>query len=148
MLADDHNVIVIQADINDVESIFTNPDLQAVLDLDRPFAIIASSILHHLDDGQARAAAAGLRAAMSPGSYFMAAILLDDDEDRAKELEQAFLSGGLGTGRFRSWAEFNEFFEGLELVEPGLVYADEWRPDAQTPASSPVQTLYAVGIAH
>lgn len=148
LLADDHNVTVIQADINDVESIFTNPDLQALVDLERPFAIIASSILHHLEDEPARAVAAALRERLSPGSYFMAANFLDDDEERAKELEQAFINGGLGTGRFRTWAELGEFFEGLEVVEPGLVYADEWRPDAETPTESPVQTLFAVGIAY
>ena len=137
LLANDHNVTVIQADINDVDSIFTNPDLLALIDLDRPFAIITSSILHHLEDGPARAVAADLRARMSPGSYFMSANFLDDDEERAKELENAFLEGGLGTGRFRTWAELGEFFAGLELVEPGIVYADEWRPDAETPTQEP-----------
>jgi SAM-dependent methyltransferase len=146
LLADHDNVTVIQADILDVDSIFADPELLRLIDLDRPFAIIASSILHHLEDGPARATAAALRAKLSPGSYLMTANFLDDDEPRAKELERAFLEGGLGTGRFRTWAELAEFFEGLEMVEPGLVYANDWRPDSRTPTNSPVQTLYATGI--
>jgi hypothetical protein len=146
LLADHDNVTVIQADILDVDSIFAHPELLRLIDLDRPFAIIASSILHHLEDGPARATAAALKAQLSPGSYLMTANFLDDDEPRAKELEKAFLEGGLGTGRFRTWGELAEFFEGLEMVEPGLVYANDWRPDSKTPANSPVQTLYATGI--
>jgi hypothetical protein len=32
------------------------------------------------------------------------------------------------------------------MVEPGLVYANEWRPDELTPTASPVHTLYATGV--
>ena len=35
---------------------------------------------------------------------------------------------------FRSRDEVHRFFDGLELVEPGLVHLDEWRPDDATPA--------------
>lgn len=146
LLADHDNVTVIQADIRDVDEIFANPELLRLIDLARPFAVITSSILHHFEDGPALATAAALRAKLSPGSYLMSANFLDDDEPRAKELERAFLDGGLGTGRFRTWAELAEFFEGLEMVEPGLVYANDWRPDSKTPSNSPVQTLYATGI--
>jgi SAM-dependent methyltransferase len=146
LLADHDNVTVIQADISDVDEIFGNPELLRLIDLARPFAVITSSILHHFEDGPAQATAAALRAKLSPGSYLMSANFLDDDEPRAKELEKAFLEGGLGTGRFRTWAELAEFFEGLEMVEPGLVYANDWRPDSKTPGNSPVQTLYATGI--
>ena len=146
LLVDHDNVTVIQADIGDVDAIFANPELLRLIDLARPFAVITSSILHHFEDGPAKATAAALRAKLSPGSYLMSANFLDDDEPRAKELEKAFLEGGLGTGRFRTWAELAEFFEGLEMVEPGLVYANDWRPDSKTPSNSPVQTLYATGI--
>ena len=146
LLADHEHVTVIQADIRDVEDVFANPELLRLIDLDRPFAVVAAGILHHLGDDAARATARALRAKLSPGSYLMTANFLDDDEPRAKELERAFLEGGLGTGRFRTWAELAEFFEGLEMVEPGLVYANDWRPDSRTPSNSPVQTLYATGI--
>ena len=146
LLADHEHVTVIQADIRDVEDVFANPELLRLIDLDRPFAVVAAGIIHHLGDDAARATARALRAKLSPGSYLMTANFLDDDEPRAKELERAFLEGGLGTGRFRTWAELAEFFEGLEMVEPGLVYANDWRPDSRTPSNSPVQTLYATGI--
>jgi O-Methyltransferase involved in polyketide biosynthesis len=146
LLAEHENVTVIRADIRDVDGLFSDPELLRLIDPDRPFAVIASSILHHLDDDEANATAAALREKLSPGSYLMSANFLDDDEPRAKELERAFLEGGLGTGRFRTWDELAAFLDGLELVEPGLVYANDWRPDEHTPRDSPVQTLFATAI--
>jgi hypothetical protein len=71
---------------------------------------------------------------------------LDDDEPRAKVLERALLDNGIGTYRFRGWSEQRKFFEGLEMVEPGLVYANDWRPDEYTAVDGPVHTLYAAGV--
>jgi hypothetical protein len=108
--------------------------------------MIAASILHHLDDDEAYVAAERIKARFTPGSYILISNFLDD-EPRAKELERALLERSLGTGRFRTWSEQREFFAGLEMIEPGLVYANDWRPDEYTPADSPVHTLYAAGVA-
>ena len=146
LLADNHTTTVVQADVTQPSTIFDHPDLRAMIELDRPFGVIAASILHHFDDEPALSSAAAIRASLSPGSYLLVSNFLDDDEPRAKKLEHAFLDGGLGTGRFRTWAEQSEYFEGLEMVEPGLVYANEWKPDAETLTDSPTHTLYAGGI--
>jgi hypothetical protein len=52
----------------------------------------------------------------------------------------------VGTGRFRTWAEQREFFDGLEMVEPGLVYANDWRPDEDTDVNGAMTTFTAGGI--
>ncbi|WP_232664627.1 SAM-dependent methyltransferase [Pseudonocardia sp. TRM90224] len=147
MLANDETTAVIAADVRDVEAVFAAPDTIKLIDLAEPFAVIASSLLHYLDDDEAATTAAAIRERLTPGSYLMLGNFLDDDEDRAKELERAFMEGDLGGGRFRSWGELQSFFDGLEMVEPGLVYANDWRPDEETPEDSPVHTLYAVGMA-
>jgi O-methyltransferase involved in polyketide biosynthesis len=146
LLADDDRTSVLQADVRQPETIFDNRELRGLVDFARPFAIIASGILHHLDDDRARSAVTAIRERLSPGSYVLYSNFLDDDEPRAKQLENAFLHGGLGTGRFRTWAEQREFFAGLEMVEPGLVYANDWKPDEDTLTDSPTHTLYAGGI--
>jgi SAM-dependent methyltransferase len=114
------NVTVIRADVRDVETTFAHPELRALIDVDTPFAIITANVLHHLDDDEAYPTAAALRAQLTPGSYFVSCNFLDDDEQRAKDLERAMIEGGLGTGRFRTWSELQRFFEGLEMVAPGL----------------------------
>jgi hypothetical protein len=69
--------------------------------------------------------------AVPPGSYlFMTAFCRSFPE--AAELEQTYLSV-LGTGRFRTKEQLQAFFGDLEMVEPGLVYLPEWRPEEPAP---------------
>jgi hypothetical protein len=146
LLSDVETTAVVLGDARDPAAVFGEPAVQELIRPDEPFAMIASGILHHFDDDVAAATATAMRAQLTPGSYLFSSNFLDDDEDRAKRLEEAFIDGGLGTGRFRRWAELQAFFDGLEMVDPGLVYADDWHPDRATPKSSPVHTLYAGGL--
>lgn len=146
LLADEHTTTVIQADIRDADSIFDHPETTALIDFGKPFAVIAAAVLHHLPDDDVYVAVEDLKGRLTAGSYLLMSNFLDDDEPRAKNLEAAFLGSPLGTGRFRTWSEQQRFFEGLEMVEPGLVYANDWHPDESTPTDSPVHTLYATGM--
>ena len=147
LISDEGTTAVVSGDIRDVDAILADPTVLELIDLDEPVAVIAGGILHHLSDAEdPYAVAARLRERISTGSYLVVSNFLDDDEQRAKDMERAMLEGGLGTGRFRTWDEHRRFFEGLEMVEPGLEYANDWRPDDQTPTASPVHTLYAGGI--
>jgi hypothetical protein len=146
LLADERRTTVITADIREPDAIFGDPTTRRFIDFDEPYAVFVISVLQHLHDDEAYAAAEALKAQLAPGAYLMLGNFVDDDEPRAKELERAFLDGGLGTGRFRTWSELRRFNEGLELVEPGLVYANDWRPDELTPTDSPIHTLFAAAL--
>ena len=147
LLATDEHTTVVTADLRKPDSIFDNMATRELLDLDEPFAVLLSGVVHHLSDDDAPdAIVAAVREHLSPGSHLLITHFLCDDESRAQALERAFLHGGVGSGRFRTWAELQRYFDGLELVEPGLVYANDWRPDEYTPADGPVHTLYAGGI--
>jgi SAM-dependent methyltransferase len=147
LLSNEDTTEVITADIRDVDGLFDNAAVRKLIDPTQPFAVIASGIFHHFSDDQdPYALADAVKARLSPGSLFFISNFLDDDEPRARDMQRAFLEGGLGTGRFRTWDEQRRFFDGLEMVEPGLVYANDWRPDERTPAESPTHTLYAGGI--
>jgi hypothetical protein len=146
LLSEENTTTVITADVRDPGSIFDNPAVTEFIDFDEPFAVMAVSILHHLTDDDAYATAEALKKQLTEGSYLLISNFLDDDEPRAKDLEKAFLEGGLGSGRFRTWAELRRFYEGLEMLEPGLVYGNDWRPDRLTLTDSPVHTLYAAGM--
>ena len=146
LLADEQRTTVITADIRDTDAIFDNPTTREFIDYDQPYAVLCVSIFHHLHDDDAYPTADALKAHLRPGAHLLLANFLDDDEPRAKQSERAFIDGGLGTGRFRTWAELRRFNEGLELVEPGLVYGNDWRPDHLTPTDSPVHTLFAAAM--
>jgi hypothetical protein len=47
------------------------------------------------------------------------------------------LMRSIGSGRMRTRAEIAGFFDGLELVDPGVVFLPEWRPDR--PVSYPLE---------
>jgi SAM-dependent methyltransferase len=147
LLAIDEHTTVVVGDLRKPEAIFDHPGTRELIDLGEPFAVLLGGVVHHLADSDAPdAIMAGVRDRLSPGSHLLVTHFLDDDESRAHALERAFLNGGVGSGRFRTWEELRRFFDGLEMVEPGLVYANDWRPDEYTAIDGPVHTLHAGGI--
>jgi hypothetical protein len=148
LLADNDTTVVIMGDLLEQETIFDSPITRSYIDESQPYAILVASLLHHLEDDQDPA---GLCHALSrrlpSGGYLLSVNFLDDGEDlRAPAMEETFRTNRLGTGRVRTFAEQLRFFEGLELVEPGLVRANEWRPDEHTPKDSPIHNLLAAGL--
>ncbi|MGB9377367.1 MAG: SAM-dependent methyltransferase [Mycobacteriales bacterium] len=147
LLADRDNSTVITADIRQPDSIFDNPAVAGHIDRGEPLAIIVSGLLHHLsDDEDPWGVAAAIRNWLPSGSFLVITNFFDPGEPRARAVERAFIDGGLGTGRFRTMAEQSDFFAGLDLVEPGLVLANDWHPDVDTATDSPVHSLYLAGI--
>ncbi|MGW4634589.1 SAM-dependent methyltransferase [Nocardia sp. NPDC004415] len=125
----------IDADLRDPASILTHPALTGTLDLDQPVALMLCAVLHFLtDDEQAYAVVRELREALAPGSYLTLTHATNDHlsaEDRA-ETDAANLRSGVPF-RTRSTAEFARFFDGLELIEPGITSVIDWRPTEWRP---------------
>ena len=71
---------------------------------------------------------------MPSGSYLVLENIGKESDDVAKlgEVMEDFPSAEF-TLVPRTRAEMERFFEGIELVEPGLVYVDHWRPDGPPP---------------
>jgi S-adenosyl methyltransferase len=147
LLATDEQTAVIRADLRRPHSLFDQVEARGLLDPDEPFAVLLCGVVHHLsDDDDPDGVVAAVRERLSPGSHLFLTHFLFEDESRAYALERAFLHGGLGSGRFRTWDQLRRYFDGLVMVEPGLVYANDWRADEHTQRESPVHTLYAGGV--
>jgi hypothetical protein len=148
LLADNDTTVVITADLREPGSIFDHPTTRSYIDDREPFAVLATGILHHLSDAaHPERSAAAIRDRLPSGGYLVISNFVDPGEPRARALERAFLEGGLGTGRFRTREEQIVYFDGLDLVDPGFVFANDWRPDADMPPNSPVRTLCIGGVA-
>jgi hypothetical protein len=154
LLAANDTTTVIQADAGDPRSILDAPETRELIDLDKPFGVLLSGILHHLPDERDPVGVTQVfKDAMPPGSYMLVSNFLDDDsgDPHPKEAERA-LTSGFGTGRFRTWEEQRPFLAGLDLIEPGFVYANEWRPDGTAQGVVTLEemnawtTYYAAGI--
>ena len=121
----------LQADARDADLILR--EAAATLDFSQPVAIMALLVLHYVpDDDQPHRIVSRLVEAVPPGSY----LVISDattaiDAERATE-GAARLNARLGPARstLRSRAEIARYFDGLDLVEPGLVPMPQWRnPD-------------------
>ncbi|MFI9600208.1 SAM-dependent methyltransferase [Streptomyces sp. NPDC052043] len=105
------------------------------LDFDRPIALILSNILGHIADyDQARSIVSRLMDALPSGSYLSindGSLGTDPDFEAAQE---AYNKSGAVPYTLRTVDQLTAFFEGLELVEPGVVSVPHWRPDPEAPA--------------
>ncbi|WP_306212908.1 SAM-dependent methyltransferase [Actinoplanes sp. RD1] len=113
------------------------------LDLARPVAVILSGVLAHLPGAaEARAAAQRLMAATAPGSYL---VVVDGADTNAElnDVMRIWNETAHPPYAMRSPAEIRAYFDGLELIEPGLVDVTRWRPD--TEAERPLDNLVGVG---
>jgi len=112
------------------------------LDFGRPIALIMSGILGHIaDDAEAVEMVRSYLAALPSGSYLIALDGSHSEEHSAAERiwnEQANPPYLL-----RDREQFGRFFEGLELVEPGVTSAPLWRPTAENPTK--LDVLCGVG---
>ncbi|MFF3488079.1 SAM-dependent methyltransferase [Streptomyces sp. NPDC002701] len=100
------------------------------LDLSRPTALILSGILGHVaDHDQARALVRDLMAGLPSGSY----LCVNDGSRGTDPAYEAAQDGYNETGAvpyfLRPVPQIEAYFEGLEMVEPGVVSVPLWRPD-------------------
>jgi len=120
----------IDADLRDTDTILSGAS--RLLDFTQPVAVTMLFILHAIpDEDDPHAIVATVLDALPPGSYLVLSHLGSDIFD--EEAQQGFqnivgrMSQQQYTGRNRE--QMLRFFDGMELVEPGLVRIEEWRPD-------------------
>jgi O-methyltransferase involved in polyketide biosynthesis len=119
----------VEADARDVDTILERA--AATLDLGRPVAITMLGILPFIgDDDEARSIVARLMAAVPAGSYL--AVTHSTSEvsgERVVEAVRQWNQVAPTPYHLRSPEQIAAFFDGLELIEPGVVPCPRWRPD-------------------
>jgi hypothetical protein len=130
ILKDNPNATAIQADARQMDQIINHAEVRGLLDFGRPVAALLVALLHAIpEDEGAYGAVRTLRDALAPGSYMVIShSTLEGVPEEIKRLQKLFAHSGSPTN-LRSFAEIRRFFDGLELVEPGLVYYPLWRPE-------------------
>ncbi|RXS85163.1 SAM-dependent methyltransferase [Streptomyces sp. TM32] len=122
----------VQADVHDPEGILTAPRLLDTLDLRRPVALSLNALMHFVpDDGQDRAhdIVERLKAALPSGSTLTMTHATPDFSPAAMDkIIKIYAEAGTRL-QFRSRAAFRRFFDGWELLEPGVTLSHQWRPD-------------------
>ena len=136
----------IYADLRDPGKILTDPRLRDTLDFSRPVALMLAAILHFIPDGaDPYGIVARLAGALPEGSYLVLSHATNDFLTPQEVAE--IVAGRYGPFYARSEAEFARFFEGFELVPPGIVSVAQWRADAEPqprPTAADAYTYCAV----
>jgi S-adenosyl methyltransferase len=139
----------IEADLNEPESILDHRTLHDTLDLTQPVGLMLIAVLHFIPGhGAAKPIVRRLLDALPPGSYLVATHATSDfGTPEQQALYQQLIEQGKSDVWTRGRDEFAGLFDGLELVEPGVVPASEWRPEpgAEIPARSDINIWTAVG---
>ncbi|KJS61815.1 SAM-dependent methyltransferase [Streptomyces rubellomurinus] len=137
----------IHADLREPEKLFADPALTSTLDLTRPVGLLMIAVLMLIadeDDPWGRVAA--LRDALPAGSCLALTTPTQDfDPEAVGRVAAAARAGGM-TLVPRGHDEVLRFFDGWELVEPGLTPVLAWRPDGEPPAD-PRAAYYWGGVA-
>jgi len=134
---------VIHADLRDPDTILGHPDTRRLIDFSEPLAVLFVSVLHFVDDDDAGAAVARYIGSAAPGSHLVLSHATSDPDPAVGAAGMAVYAGTANPSTLRTRAEVLTFFDGLEIVEPGLVPVQQWRPDE--PAPSAVGTSWIIG---
>ncbi|MEV4132397.1 SAM-dependent methyltransferase [Dactylosporangium sp. NPDC049742] len=137
----------LEADLRDPAAILAHPDLRSTLDLDQPVGLLLVAILHFIHtDAEALPIVRTLLSALPSGSYLVATNATVDFADEAGAAAyRAMFAAGRTDGYARTAAEFGAFFEGLDLVPPGIVAVSDWRDAYPDAAPADVAMYAAVG---
>jgi SAM-dependent methyltransferase len=141
--------IITNHDLRDPDAIIDDPRIQAVLDFDRPIAVLLLATLHFVADADDPAGVvSALMAAMPSGSCLAISHLTADHYTQAGEAADIYADTRPGL-HLRSRAAIEPFFSGLPLLPPGeLTYTGEWHPDPDTaPRSAPGGSSIWCGVA-
>jgi O-methyltransferase involved in polyketide biosynthesis len=133
----------IDADLHEPDMIVR--EAAKTLDFDQPIALMLMGILGHIGDyDEARSIVRRLVDALAPGSYLVQYDSTDTNEDYVEAIRRYNDSGAIPY-ILRSPEQIAGFFDGLELLEPGVVSVPLWRPDPSPFTPEEVDQYGAVG---
>ena len=150
ILAGNENAAIIDADLRDPEKILTHQAVGRLIDLSRPAGLLLVAVLHFIADAEDPwRIVATLRDALAPGSYLVLCHGTDESMPAVAQAAEKVYNSSVATQvHMRSRADILRFFDGFDLVDPGLVYIPQWRPDSPADVpSDPSKFWGLVGVA-
>jgi hypothetical protein len=137
--ADEGRTAYLEADLREPDVILGRAELADTLDLTQPVALMLIAVVQFVPgEGAGRPIVDRLMGALPSGSYLAVSHVTQDfmpPEQLAAHERMA--SAGRSDYTLRGRDEFTALFDGLELIEPGVVPVSDWRPDPGEPALDP-----------
>jgi S-adenosyl methyltransferase len=134
LLAQDDQVVSVRADIRQPEAILAHPDVTGLIDFGQPVGVLCVAVLHLVPDAEDPAGiVARFRDQLSAGSYLVLSQFTSDSDTGAMAELRAVAAGTAVETYFRPRDQILRFFDGFELVPPGLTDVERWRQDGAAP---------------
>lgn len=145
----------IEADVKDPTFLLNAPILSEVLNLNEPVALSLNALMHFITDQQDPYGIVNrlLDALPSGSALALSHCTPDFDPLTWQKVTDVYTNAGTAV-QFRSRADVARFFDGLELLDPGITIGHRWRPDASSadgtaaepPTDAQVSLWTGVGI--
>jgi hypothetical protein len=131
LLRDDPNAVMVQADLRDPERILNDPDTRRLLDFDQPIGLLMVGVLQFVPDADDPAGViARYRDALPSGSYLALSHFTPDNMEEGMAKAVDVFSHSAEPIHPRTHAQVTAMFDGFELVDPGVVFTANWRPQS------------------
>jgi hypothetical protein len=130
LLEDDKLATVVEADLTTPEALLAHPEVAELLAPGEPVALLLVAVLHFVTDEQdPERIVRTLRDALPSGSALVLCHASLEGRPDQTETHEELYERTPTPMTMRSPERINGFFDGFRLVEPGVVYLPQWRPD-------------------
>lgn len=137
---------IVLADLREPEKIFGHPKVGELIDFGQPVGLLLIAVLHFIpDDENPRRILTTLRDALPPGSYLALSHATGDFRPEAAQQAAAVYDKATSTLSLRSHAQIEAYFDGWDLIEPGVVQLPLWRPEGKPPRAKDLSKIWGYG---
>jgi SAM-dependent methyltransferase len=142
---------VIQEDLREPDAILDHPETRRLLNFDEPVCLLTVALFHFISDAdRPKDILAAYRDRLAPGSRLaLTHIACDEAPPAERERVLAFCEAYQDTSNplyCRDRAEVTAFFDGWDLLDPGVVFIPDWRPVNPPDESDPARPLAWCGV--
>jgi SAM-dependent methyltransferase len=126
------NTAIVDADIREPRAVLGAEETR-LLDFGQPLAVMMVAVLHYVShEDDAQRIVMEYRSVLAPGSFLVVSHTTDDPRPEVAAAIKKIFDETATPITHRDRDEVTGFFDGLELVEPGVVWTPEWRPDDES----------------
>jgi trans-aconitate methyltransferase len=138
-------VTIVPGDLRDPAAVLADPQVRKVLDFDRPIGVMLIAVLHFVSDAEdPYGIVKTLMDAVPAGSYLALTHVTGDFDPQLVAVSAQAYDKSTAKLTVRSAAETAAFYEGLDMLDPGVVVLPRWRPDGAVPADADDIWMYGV----
>lgn len=146
LLRDNEHAGIVQADLRNPSAVVDHHVTRALIDFDQPVMLLMLAMLHFIPDADSPdRIVQAYRQRLVPGSYLAVThATAAARPDEMRDLERLYSTSSTpAVARSPEW--IRGLFDGMEIVDPGVVFVPEWRPDGDA-SPNPQDYIFFGGV--